>query len=109
MGVNSDGLSCFDLINFKKGLGMSLVMNIWNEHWLPTFPITYCLAVLRMGGREVTCLSAFSSACSSCNQTIQQNFIEVLPEHEIINYIRPSVRYVGQVFEELGVRNGLEQ
>ena len=41
----------------------------------PTFLIRYCLAFLRMRGREVTCLSALFPACSSCNQTIQHNFV----------------------------------
>ena len=33
-------------------------MNVWSDLWLPTFLIKYCLAFLRMCGREATCLPA---------------------------------------------------
>ena len=43
-------LWCFDQINFTNGVGMPLVMNVWNDLWLPTLLIEYCFAVLRMRG-----------------------------------------------------------
>ena len=58
--------------------------------------------LLRMRGREVTCLSAFLPTHSSCNQTIQQDFVEVLLGTCMIKYIRPSMRSFDHVFEELG-------
>ena len=94
---------CLDHVNVIKRVGMPLVMNVRNDLWFPTFLIKYCLAFLWMHGREVACLSAFSPACSSCNQIIQQNYVEVMLGTGMSNYIPPSVRYFDHVFEELRV------
>ena len=37
-------------------------MNVRKDLWFPTVVIRYCLAFLRMRGREVTCLSPFFPA-----------------------------------------------
>ena len=73
-------VSCFDQINFMNRVGMPFVTNVRNDLWFPTFVIKYCFVFffLRMSGREATGLSAFFPASSSCNQSSQQNFVEVL-------------------------------
>ena len=102
---------CFDQTNSINRVGMPLVMYVRNDLWFRTFLIKYCLAFVRMRGRELACLSAFFPACSSSNQTIQQNCVEELLGTGMLNYIRPSMRYFDHVFEEQNkeLAIGLEQ
>ena len=65
-------------------------------------------------GREVTCSYAVFPAYSSCKQTIQQNFVDVLLGTGMINYLRPSMRYFDHIFgrtsdSQVVWRNVLEQ
>ena len=57
---------------------------------------------------EVARLFVFSSACSSCNQTIQQNCVEVLLGTRMINDIRSFVQYFDHFLKNSGFPVGLE-
>ena len=96
-------------ISYAVTRSISEVVNVKNELWLPTFSNGYRFTFLRMRGRDVTCFSAFVPVCSSCNQTIQQNCVEVLLGSQMINYILPSLRYFDYVCKDLKVHSRLEQ
>ena len=53
-----------------------------------------------MRGREVTCLSACFPTCSSCNQTIQHNFVEKTVGN-LNDELLSSMRNLDYVLEKL--------
>ena len=94
----------FDQINNINGVGMPLVMNGKERTVASNFSNQkrlHIVADVRLRS-NMACLPVF---CSACNQTIKQNCGEVLLGASMINYSRPSARYVDHVFEELGVRS----
>ena len=79
------------------------------ERSVDSFLIKYCLAFLRLCGREETCLPTFFPANSFCDQSIPQNSVEVLLGTRMISCIRPSMRNLDH-FSGLssGLSNDLE-